>query len=170
MSDASREFDARLERVATLVERLERHPDPAARETARELMSTVLELHVRGLARLLELSDTRRVEGALSDEPVLASLLLLHGLHPTPLADRVTRALERLVPALTRAGGSCELLEIGPRELRVRARGPESVRGVIQEALERAAPDAGTIVVELEPALVQLRLGRDEPVRREGHA
>ncbi|HEY3494160.1 MAG TPA: hypothetical protein VGK73_05720 [Polyangiaceae bacterium] len=156
------DFDARLERVSALVERLERHSDLEAREAARELVATVLELHARGLARLLELCGEERLLPALSHDPALASLLLLHGLHPDPLGERVQRALARLEPSLARAGGSCELAALRPGELRIRARGPASVRSLIAEALEQAVPDAGRVVVDLEAPLVQLRLHRDE--------
>ena len=157
------DFFARLGRVESLVERLEKQPDPALREGARELVSTVLELHARGLGRLLELAGTAHDVGALAArEPTLAGLLALHGLHPTPLAERIERALAELAPKLARAEARVELLLLEDAVVRVRLHGKASLHDLVADALGAAAPDAKEISVDVSSSpLVPLRLGRE---------
>jgi hypothetical protein len=164
-SDASEaDFLARLGRVEALVELLERHPDAAVRDAARELVGTVLTLHARGLRRLLELSGGAADLSRAALEPTLGGLLALHGLHPTPIAERVRRALADLEPKLTRSGARTELLSTEGDVVRVRLHGPVSMTSVVREALAGAVPDAAEIVVEDAPVLVPLRLRREAAV------
>ena len=61
------DYSSRLARIADLLEELEAAPDPAFREAARELVRTLLELHERGLRRVLELSSSDpRLQRALT--------------------------------------------------------------------------------------------------------
>src|SRR5262249_45079396 len=94
-----------MRRIEALVRSLETCGDAVARECARELVRTVLDLHAAGLAKLLELAA--RVGDSGSDlverfarDPLVSSLLLLHGLHPVPVERRVADALERVRPRL----------------------------------------------------------------------
>jgi hypothetical protein len=112
------DFDARIERVQALVERLERLDDPVARETARELLQTVLELHGRAFARLLELfGDEAALARAAAADPALGGVLALHDLGPAPAARHrpepdaplVPLRLGRDRPAAELAAGACGL-------------------------------------------------------------
>ena len=90
---------------------------PVARERAEELVRLVVELYGAGLERLLELAYDA---GALSDDlleamagdELVSSLLLVHGLHPYGVQDRVERALEEVRPYLGSHGGDVRLLEV----------------------------------------------------------
>lgn len=103
------------DRVQELVARVESLDDPDARETALELLGAVLELYGEGLERVLAILDSAgeagaSVKEAMAGDGVVSSLLLIHGLHPTPLETRVREALERVRPYMESHGGGVELL------------------------------------------------------------
>jgi Fe-S cluster biogenesis protein NfuA/nitrite reductase/ring-hydroxylating ferredoxin subunit len=90
---------------------------PVSRERAEELVRLVVELYGAGLERVMELAyDT----GALSDEllealagdQLVSSLLLVHGLHPYGVVERVERALDDVRPYLGSHGGDVRLLDV----------------------------------------------------------
>jgi Fe-S cluster biogenesis protein NfuA len=101
---------------------------------------------------------------------LISSLLLLHGLHPQDLEERVAAALERVRPDLHAHGGDVELLSIDDGVVRLRMQGncdgcPSSaatLKFTIEQAIYAAAPDVAAIEVEgIEsppPGLVQLEL------------
>lgn len=71
---------------------------PVARERAEELVRVVVDLYGAGLERLLELAHeagglTDAVLEALAADELVASLLLVHGLHPYGVQERLERAL-----------------------------------------------------------------------------
>jgi hypothetical protein len=149
-SAGEQDFRQRLRRVEVLVDALERAADPAARDAARELTQTLLDLHRAGLEKLLAL--IARPEDCMSDD-LLSGLLLLHGLHPVSVEMRVRQALERVGPLLRARGADVKLLAVEERRVRVRLRGEDAVgvRGVIEEAVCEAAPDAGMLEIEEAP-------------------
>jgi hypothetical protein len=159
---ASEDFDARLRRVEALVQELEALPDAATREKARELLAVTLELHARGLGRLLELcAASPELLAAAGRDGVVSPLLLLHGLHPLSLSERVAAALAELEPRLARHDARVKRLPAAPDAVRVELSGNPSLQVLVQETLSAAAPDATSIDVELrDPSLVQLGLRR----------
>lgn len=70
--------------------------DPAATERAEQLVRLLMELYGGALERVMELvsgaADPTIVE-RLTDDPLVASLLVLHELHPIPVEQRVADAL-----------------------------------------------------------------------------
>ena len=103
----------RVGRVEALLEAVDALPDPAARETATDMAAALLELYGEGLARLVghvAEHDDGRLAAALAGDELVAHLLLLHGLHPVPLEERVRGALDEVRPYLESHGGGVELL------------------------------------------------------------
>lgn len=132
-------------RALELIEHAGRLPDATARGLAQDLVGAVLEIHRVAIARAIELAPddawTR-----LADDPAIANVLLLHGLHPTPIEERVRHALEEI---------GAVLLAIEDGVARIGARGGERMRASIEKALVRAAPDlAGWTVEELELGII----------------
>jgi Fe-S cluster biogenesis protein NfuA len=170
---ASAEQIARLE---GLLEALEELPDAAARETATELVAGLLELYGEGLSRIVEVlaaRDDGTLARALTDDELIAHLLLLHGLHPVPVEERVRGALEGVLPYLRSHGGHVELLGVEEGVVQLRLEGscsgcPSSamtLKLAIEEAIFKAAPDVEEVRAEgaVAPAvpasgLIQLEL------------
>jgi Fe-S cluster biogenesis protein NfuA len=155
MTDA-KEFQSQLQRLDTLL----REGGPAAEHT-RTVVSALLDLHGAGLTRLLEhVAEADGVGASILDacarDEVVGGLLLLHGLHPTSLEDRVLQALDAVRPALRAHGGNVEMLEVDGGVVRLRLEGnchgcPSSaatMKQTIEEAIVARAPDAEAIEVE----------------------
>jgi Fe-S cluster biogenesis protein NfuA len=147
-------FAQRMEHVEQLIGQAERFADPAARAVTRDLVAALLELHGAGLARVLDVlagsgDAGRSVVPALLTDGLVASLLMLHGLHPVDLETRVRAALDAVRPALASHGGGVELLGVGGSVVRLRLEGNcngcpssgETLRGLVVAALDEAAPD-----------------------------
>src|SRR6202022_3706311 len=80
-------------RVQDLQARLESAPDPATRELAEELVSAVVRMYGAGLEQILDAlfaagEDGAGIAASLVQDPLVATLLLIHDLHPVPLTDR----------------------------------------------------------------------------------
>jgi Fe-S cluster biogenesis protein NfuA len=157
----ARDFQAGLQRLDGLLREVDRFPDPAVQEHARNVVRAVLDLHAAGLGRLLDhLEDAgeagRAVLDACAADEVVAGLLLLHGLHPLGVEERVRQALEGVRPYLRSHGGNVELLSISEGVVRLRLEGschscPSSaltMRQTIEEAIVVRAPDVTAIEVE----------------------
>ncbi len=165
MSDAldAREFQARLQRLDALLQGIERLADPSVRSQTREIVQALLELHCVGLERVLEhVAEAGEAGaaaiGACARDEVAGGLLLLHGLHPLGVEERVLLALEGVRPYLASHGGDVELLGIRDGVARLRLVGschgcPSSsltMKQTIEEAIVGRAPDLTAVEVEGE--------------------
>lgn len=180
LASADASFEQRFARVEELLAELSRATDPMVVRATREVLSTVLELHQRGLARVLEIAAREEsVREALAHDGNVSAMLLLHGLHPVSLGDRVSRMIDTLGERFRSKVTNIEF-EVRGAAVTVRvvptAGACGSTRQALQkdvtEALLTAVPDAESVVVLLEepaPALVTLRLRREaESTERAG--
>ncbi|BCB91907.1 NifU family protein [Phytohabitans suffuscus] len=133
-----------------------------ARERAEELVRTVADLYGAGLQRLLELAHERgaltgEVLDALAADDLVASLLLVHGLHPHSVRARVERALDQVRPYLGSHGGDVELTDVadgGTVRLRLLSghdgcpSSPVTLKLAVEGAIEAAAPEVTRIEVD----------------------
>jgi Fe-S cluster biogenesis protein NfuA/nitrite reductase/ring-hydroxylating ferredoxin subunit len=153
-------------RVEGLLEDLEALPDPVARTTATEVVAALLELYGEGLGRIIDIvaaRDDGTLAQALGDDELVAHLLLLHGLHPVPVEDRVRGALRDVLPYLESHGGSVELLAVEDGIVHLRLHGscsgcPSSamtLKLAIEDAILKAAPDVEEVRAEgsVEPVV-----------------
>jgi Fe-S cluster biogenesis protein NfuA/nitrite reductase/ring-hydroxylating ferredoxin subunit len=153
--------DELLVRVQDLQARLDSSGDPQTRELAEELVSAVVQMYGDGLTRIVGSllaagDDGERLAAALADDPVVATLLLIHDLHPAPIEDRVNLALEQVRPYMESHGGDVELLSLQDGVARIRLQGSCSdcsasavtLELAIKQALEDAAPDLDGLEVE----------------------
>jgi Fe-S cluster biogenesis protein NfuA/nitrite reductase/ring-hydroxylating ferredoxin subunit len=138
---------------------------PPAGERAEELAGAIATMYGDGLERLLEILHdsgalTDDVLDRLADDPLVAGLLVVHGLHPHDLPTRVERALEGVRPYLRSHGGDVTLLGIGTDGVvHLRLVGscqscPSSsvtLELAVQDAIESAAPDVTGIACEDVP-------------------
>jgi Fe-S cluster biogenesis protein NfuA/nitrite reductase/ring-hydroxylating ferredoxin subunit len=146
-----------VERFQELAARLESVGDPAARRVAEDMIGTMLELYGEGLQRIFSaLEDAPVLREALAQDGVVASLLLIHGLYPVPLAERVEQALVSVRPYMESHGGGVELVRLDGNVAHLRLLGgcdgcaasSSTMELAIREALDEAAPDLDGIEVE----------------------
>jgi Fe-S cluster biogenesis protein NfuA/nitrite reductase/ring-hydroxylating ferredoxin subunit len=152
-------------RVQELQERLESSGDLPTRKLADELVSAVVQMYGAGLERIVAAllaagQDGERVAGQLTEDPFVASLLLIHDLHPSTLEERAQQALESVRPYMESHGGDVELLGIENGVATIRLQGSCSdcsassvtLELAIKHALEESAPDLeGLEVVGVAP-------------------
>jgi Fe-S cluster biogenesis protein NfuA len=157
----ARAFQSRMQRLDALLQEAERYADPLARAHTREIAQAVLELHGTALARLLDHIGEAGEAGAsvldaCAEDDVVSGLLLLHGLHPHDVEERVNQALERVRPFLRSHGGNVELLSVVDTVVRLRLTGschscPSStvtMKQSVEEAIYNRAPELTVIEVE----------------------
>jgi Fe-S cluster biogenesis protein NfuA/nitrite reductase/ring-hydroxylating ferredoxin subunit len=155
------ESGALFERVQELQALLDGCEPSAARDLAEELTSAVLQLYGSGLERMLEAilasgPAGARIAETMAEDPLVATLLLIHDLHPIPLDERVQRALDSVRPYMDSHGGNVELLSLQDGVARIRLQGSCSdcsassvtLELAIKQALEDAAPDLEGLEVE----------------------
>jgi len=149
-----------VDRVQELEARLESTGDAATRELAEELVSAVVHMYGAGLERivgaLMASAEGELVAASLAGDPLVATLLLIHDLHPVPLEQRVQGALDSVRPYMESHGGNVELLSVERGVARIHLRGSCSdcsassvtLELAIKQALEEAAPDLEGLEVE----------------------
>jgi Fe-S cluster biogenesis protein NfuA/nitrite reductase/ring-hydroxylating ferredoxin subunit len=145
---------------------------------AEELVGLVVGLYGDGLAHIVAaLRDDGAAGSAildrLTDDPLVESLLLLHGLHPLDVDARIQRALDRVRPYLGSHAGGVHYLGVtdGVAHLRLEGNchGCPSSTVTVQLAIEGAVQDAAPEVTEVRvegmteppgpPAPVLLQIG-----------
>lgn len=94
----------------------------AARERAEALVAEVVGLYGAALQRITS-SLPQASLATLTDDELVASLLLVHGLHPHDVRRRVSDALERVRPYLGSHGGDIELVDVTDDVVRLRFAG-----------------------------------------------
>ncbi|MGK8491085.1 NifU family protein [Nocardia asiatica] len=125
-----------------------------ARERAEQLVRELVELYGAGLARVVGLLDAAAVERLARDD-LVASLLLVHGLHPHDVDTRVRDALDTVRPYLGSHGGDVHLVDIVDGVVRLELAGsckscPSSsvtLELAVEDAVRAAAPEIESIEV-----------------------
>jgi Fe-S cluster biogenesis protein NfuA/nitrite reductase/ring-hydroxylating ferredoxin subunit len=146
-------------RAEQLLEQLERLPDTAARDTATAAIGALLDLYGEGLGRIVDTvaaHDSGELAEALAADELVSHLLMLHGLHPVPLEERLADALDEVRPYLESHGGNVEMLAVEDGAVRLRLEGscsgcPSStvtLKLAIENAIRRAAPEIGDVIAE----------------------
>ncbi len=161
MATQSQAPEELVERVQDLLGSLDEIADPVAQARVQELVGAVLELYGAGLERILGViadagEGAIHIRKALLDDGIVASLLLIHGLYPVPLEERVTEAIESVRPFLASHGGGVEILSIEDGVARLRLQGScngcpasaSTLEHALKEAIDEAAPDLLSLEVE----------------------
>ena len=149
------------QRIQELVEKIGTLHDPAARRMLQECLESVLSFYGHGLERILELIDQagpdgQKVGDALVHDPGVRGLLLIHGLHPISLEERLLEALDKVRPYMESHGGDVELLSLENDYAKLRLQGhcktcPSStvtLELAVRAAIEEACPDLAGFEVE----------------------
>ena len=130
----------------------------AAHERAEQLVREVVELYGAGLERIVasigDQADAGMLDRLAADD-LVASLLLVHGLHPHDVHRRVSDALDQVRPYLGSHGGDVDLLDIVGDTVRLQFAGsckscPSSavtLELAVEDAVRAAAPEISSIEV-----------------------
>lgn len=142
---------------------------PVMAERAEQLVREVADLYGAGLERMLRIaavSDPGVVDRLVADD-LVASLMLVHGMHPHGVERRVSDALDTVRPYLGSHGGDVSLIGIvgDPDALTVRLQFTGSCKScpssavtlelTVDDAVRAAAPEVSAIEVvtaDAEPA------------------
>lgn len=161
MQQDLQETQDRAARIETLLQEVAMFPDAQARATTEELIQALLDMYGEGLARILELTeqatapDTSLIE-TFADDDLVASLFLLHDLHPVSTETRIAQALVEVRPYLKSHGGDVEFVRIENGIAYLHLEGSCQGCGVsvstfkttIEEAVYRVAPDLDGLEIE----------------------
>jgi Fe-S cluster biogenesis protein NfuA/nitrite reductase/ring-hydroxylating ferredoxin subunit len=130
-----------------------------AHERAEQLVREVTDLYGAGLERMMRLAVSANPELAETfvDDKLVASLLLVHNLHPHAVERRVSDALDSVRPYLGSHGGDVHLIEVadGPDGSIVRLQFSGSCKScpsssvtlelAVEDAIRAAAPEVESI-------------------------
>jgi Fe-S cluster biogenesis protein NfuA/nitrite reductase/ring-hydroxylating ferredoxin subunit len=151
---------------------------------AEELVTLLVGLYGDGLAHIVGALRGSGAAGSamldsLTEDPLVESLLLLHGLHPLDVDARIQRALDRVRPYLGSHAGGVHYIGVTDGVARLQLEGncngcPSStvtVQLAIEGAVQDAAPEVTEIVVEgvtappapAAPVLLQIGSRPDAP-------
>jgi hypothetical protein len=147
-------------RIDDLVQRIEFIGDPAVRANVVTLVQSLMDLHQRGFSRIAELlqsdeSGTRMMQ-ALAKDDLVGGLLVLYGLHPDGLENRIKKAVAKVAGELASSKNSVELTGIEDGVVRIRLTTATSgcssngsdVERMVREAVYSEAPDIYHIEIE----------------------
>jgi Fe-S cluster biogenesis protein NfuA/nitrite reductase/ring-hydroxylating ferredoxin subunit len=128
-----------------------------AHERAEQLVREVIDLYGAGLERMMHMAVAANPElaEAFTSNDLVASLLLVHGLHPHTVERRITDALDSVRPYLGSHGGDVHLLQVDGDVVRLRFSGsckscPSSavtLELAVEDAVRAAAPEIAAIEV-----------------------
>jgi Fe-S cluster biogenesis protein NfuA/nitrite reductase/ring-hydroxylating ferredoxin subunit len=168
-----------VERIQDLQARLESSGESSTRALADELVAAIVQMYGAGLERIIGAlmdagAEGERIAGSLAEDELVATLLLIHDLHPVPLEQRVQDALDSVRPYMESHGGNVELLSLEHGVARIHLRGSCSdcsassvtLELAIKQALEEMAPDLEGLEVEgiASSTAMQLPLVMSAPV------
>jgi Fe-S cluster biogenesis protein NfuA len=169
--------------IEGLVQRVEGIADREVRDDVLALVRSVMELHGAGLKRMLDVLSSsgepgRQILVAIAEDELAGSLLLLHGIHPTDIEERVAKAIERLATTLRSQGSGLRLLGIRSGTVRIRlehaghgsgcSSTPATLQNIVRDCVYSAAPEVASIEFEDATApssLVQLTVTGIPPAR-----
>lgn len=160
-------------RIEDVLEELRSRYGDGALLAGEQLVGMLVEYYGDGLHRTVALLSEQHPEllRRMAADPVLEGQLILHGLHPLGLDERIEAALDRVRPYLgSHAGGVAYLGtdDEGVAHLRLDgncngcASSTVTVRTTIEQAVLGAAPELAGVAVEGQverPALLQIGMG-----------
>lgn len=167
MSADEERLAADARKIERLLSDLQNMVGPPAWQRVEELVQTVTELYAAGLERTIEHAlasgaDEESLVGALCDDELAASLLVLHGLHPRPPRERIQQAL---AAARAQLGMDLEIADLDPHGVLVlRPQGSLPTCPSSRSALERTIND---VVSQSAPEVTRVQiLGGETPSSR----
>jgi Fe-S cluster biogenesis protein NfuA len=157
----SNEFQAHTEQIERLVEQVSALADDDARTMALDLLQALMDLHGAGLSRIVEVLGEsgeagRKSLAKLGEDPLVCGLMVLYGVHPAGLEDRVRGAVEKVRPQVSKQGGTVELFGVSDSLVRVSIHSssngchssPDALKLIVEQAIREAAPEVTEVVAD----------------------
>jgi Fe-S cluster biogenesis protein NfuA len=161
--DGLADLRAAGDRIEQLLDELRAGAPARTYDKAEEVLRLVTHLYGAGLTRVMALVTSAApdlVDELVADD-LVASLLLVHDLHPESLATRVEAALAEVRPLLATHGGDVELLDVDAAAGAVRLRllgncdgcpsSSVTLTAAVEAAIAAAAPEVTLVDVD-EPS------------------
>jgi Fe-S cluster biogenesis protein NfuA/nitrite reductase/ring-hydroxylating ferredoxin subunit len=150
---------------------------PVARGRAEDLVRELTDLYGAGMHRMMVLASrsSPEISEQFAADDLVASLMLVHGLHPHPVERRIEDALDRVRPYLGSHGGDVQLLDVTDDVVRLEFNGsckscPSSavtLELTVEDAVRAAAPEISAIhVVAPEPTTTSGLISADSLMSR----
>jgi Fe-S cluster biogenesis protein NfuA len=168
----SREVERRLALLDDLLGRLEQIPGATA-AIGLDAARALAEVYGEAVARLMDrLADVPAARDAATADELIGHLLVLHGIHPAGVADRIAQALDGVRRHLH--GGQLRLVGVADGIARIELAGPGcsspggALELAVREAVLAAAPELRDVQPvrapsERAPALIPLSEVRRRP-------
>jgi Fe-S cluster biogenesis protein NfuA len=161
------EFQEQVRQLGNLVAQFDQLPDSSAKIAGKELVQLLMDVHGRGLERVMEIVfDSGNLAPGIIDklgqDSIVGNLLLLYSLHPDGLEARVEKAVDRIRPRLRKLSCAIELKSIDEGTVRVRlatsarscGSSTNDLRSIVEDGMYEFAPDVTSLEI----------LGLEEPV------
>jgi Fe-S cluster biogenesis protein NfuA len=190
------EFQEQVRQLGKLIAQFDELPDGATKTAARDLVRLLMDVHGRGLERVMEIvfdsgDSGQKIIDRLGQDSIVGNLLLLYSLHPDGLEARIQSALDRMRPRLRKLACTIELENVqeGAVQVRLATSGhscgssTKDLRSIVEDGMFEFAPDVTSLeilgleeptpagFVTLESLLGHQFVGADSSVRvleREG--
>ena len=190
------EFQEQVRQLGKLIAQFDELPDGATKTAARDLVRLLMDVHGRGLERVMEIvfdsgDSGQKIIDRLGQDSIVGNLLLLYSLHPDGLEARIQSALDRMRPQLRKLACTIELENVqeGAVQVRLATSGhscgssTKDLRSIVEDGMFEFAPDVTSLeilgleeptpagFVTLESLLGHQFVGADSSVRvleREG--
>ena len=190
------EFQEQVRQLGKLIAQFDELPDGATKTAARDLVQLLMDIHGRGLERVMEIvfdsgDSGQKIIDRLGQDSIVGNLLLLYSLHPDGLEARIQSALDRMRPRLRKLACTIELENVqeGAVQVRLATSGhscgssTKDLRSIVEDGMFEFAPDVTSLeilgleeptpagFVTLESLLGHQFVGADSSVRvleREG--
>jgi Fe-S cluster biogenesis protein NfuA len=150
-----REIEERLRRLDELLGRLEQIPGQTS-AMALEAAEALADVYGEALRRVVDRVGPSPAAEALAGDELVGHLLVLHGIHPVPLEQRLDDALDRIRPYVHSHGGRVDFIGVEDGIARVRFSGTcdgctassATLELGVREALLAAAPELAGVEAE----------------------
>jgi Fe-S cluster biogenesis protein NfuA len=190
------EFQEQVRQLGKLIAQFDELPDGATKTAARDLVQLLMDVHGRGLERVMEIvfdsgDSGQKIIDRLGQDSIVGNLLLLYSLHPDGLEARIQSALDRMRPRLRKLACTIELENVQEGAVQVRlatswhscGSTTKDLRAIVEDGMFEFAPDVTSLeilgleeptpagFVTLESLLGHQFVGADSSVRvleREG--
>jgi len=155
------DFQQQVQQIEALLVEIQATPDTGIRNKSLALIQALMDFHSAGINRMMEVisesgSTSSTTFGKFANDDLVSSLLLLYGLHPDELNERVEKALNKVRPYIRSQGGSVDLAQLNDGAITLvldyHQQGNTSSTAILKKAVEDAvyelAPDATDIQIE----------------------